>query len=84
MIGLLGAKIWHDAGVDFADPINLAPLAAGVIIGIGGASLVFSPTFNIAGIALGTIVAIVFYHVLRIWSLKHPVDAVESAEVSHV
>src|SRR6478736_1527002 len=35
MIGLLGAKIWKENGVDFANPINLVPVAAGIVIGIG-------------------------------------------------
>ena len=38
MIGLLGAKIWKENGVDFGNPINLVPLAAGIIIAIGGVS----------------------------------------------
>jgi xanthine/uracil permease len=28
MIGLLGARIWIDNRVNFADPVNLVPLAA--------------------------------------------------------
>ncbi len=35
MIGLLGAKIWKENGVDFGNPINLVPIAAGIVIGIG-------------------------------------------------
>ena len=35
MIGLLGAKIWMENRVDFANPLNLVPIAAGIIIGIG-------------------------------------------------
>ncbi|HEY5483995.1 MAG TPA: solute carrier family 23 protein, partial [Propionibacteriaceae bacterium] len=35
MIGLLGAKIWKENNVDFGNPINLVPLAAGIVIGIG-------------------------------------------------
>jgi hypothetical protein len=35
MIGLLGAKIWKENNVDFANPINLVPVAAGIILGIG-------------------------------------------------
>ena len=35
MIGLLGAKIWKENGVDFGNPVNLVPLAAGIIIAIG-------------------------------------------------
>ncbi len=65
MIGLLGAKIWTENGVDFGNPINLVPVAAGIVIGIGGVALTFSANFSLGGIALGTIVAIVAYHVAR-------------------
>ncbi|WP_222263498.1 uracil-xanthine permease family protein [Modestobacter marinus] len=65
MIGLLGAKIWKENRVDFANPINLVPLAAGIIIGIGNVTLVFTETFSLSGIALGTIVAVVGWHLAR-------------------
>lgn len=65
MIGLLGAKIWKENGVDFGNPINLAPVAAGIIIGIGNVSLVFSDSFELSGIALGTIVTVAAYHLAR-------------------
>jgi uracil-xanthine permease len=65
MIGLLGAKIWKENRVDFANPINLVPLAAGIIIGIGDVQLRFSSEYSIGGIALGTIVAVVGWHVAR-------------------
>ena len=39
MIGLLGAKIWKENNVDFSKPRNLVPLAAGIILAIGDASL---------------------------------------------
>ena len=65
MIGLLGAKIWKENRVDFANPINLVPLAAGIIIAIGDVTLVFSDTFSLGGIALGTIVAVAGWHVAR-------------------
>ena len=32
MIGLLGAKIWIENRVDFANPINLVPIGAGIIL----------------------------------------------------
>jgi xanthine/uracil permease len=66
MIGLLGAKIWKENRVDFANPINLVPLAAGIIIAVGNVSLTFTSTFSLAGIALGTIVAVVGWHVARV------------------
>lgn len=71
MIGLLGAKIWKENGVDFGNPINLVPLAAGIIIAIGDTSLVFSPTFQLSGIALGTIVTIAGYHLARWLAPEH-------------
>ncbi len=65
MIGLLGAKIWKENGVDFGNPINLVPVAAGIIIGVGNVSLVFTREFSLTGIALGTIVAVGAYHLAR-------------------
>ncbi len=65
MIGLLGAKIWIENKIDFANPINLVPLAAGIILGIGGVTMQFSDDFSLGGIALGTIVVIVGYHFVR-------------------
>jgi xanthine/uracil permease len=66
MIGLLGAKIWKENGVDFANPINLVPLAAGIVIGIGDVKMKVSDDFTLSGIALGTIVAIAGYHLARV------------------
>nr|WP_306427834.1 solute carrier family 23 protein [Brevibacterium sp. 50QC2O2] len=65
MIGLLGAKIWIENKVDFARPVNMVPIAAGVIIAIGDVSLKFSETFTLSGITLGTIVVLVMYHLGR-------------------
>ncbi len=58
MIGLLGAKIWRENNVDFGNPINLVPLAAGIIIAIGNTSIKVTDTWTLSGIALGTIVAV--------------------------
>lgn len=65
IIGLLGAKIWKENGVDFGNPLNLMPVAAGLIIAIGDTTLRFTDTFSLSGIALGTIVVIVMYHLCR-------------------
>jgi uracil-xanthine permease len=65
MIGLLGAKIWKENRVDFGNPINLVPVAAGIIIAIGNTTLTFTDTFSLGGIALGTLVTIVGYHLVR-------------------
>jgi len=65
MIGLLGAKIWKENRVDFANPINLVPLAAGIIIGIGNVTLQFNDEYQLNGIALGSIVAVLAWHAAR-------------------
>ncbi|CAN7474224.1 nitrate reductase [Terrabacter sp. LjRoot27] len=79
MIGLLGAKIWKENGVDFGNPINLVPVAAGIVIGIGNVSLVFTSDFSLGGIALGTIVAVGAFHVARALA---PADLRERADAA--
>ena len=71
MIGLLGAKIWKENGVDFGNPINLVPVAAGIIIAIGNTSLQVTKDFVLSGIALGTIVTVVTYHLVRALAPPH-------------
>jgi len=66
MIGLLGAKIWIENRVDFGNPINLVPLAAGIIAGIGNLTIKFSDTFSITGIAAGTLIVLIGYHLVHI------------------
>ena len=66
MIGLLGAKIWKENGVDFGRPINLVPISAGIILAIGNGSLKITDDFILSGIALGTIVAVGGYHIARV------------------
>ncbi|GAA2480686.1 solute carrier family 23 protein [Streptomyces thermolineatus] len=71
MIGLLGAKIWVENKVDLGNPINLVPVAAGVIVGIGNVTLEFTDSFSLSGIALGTIIVLTGYHVLRRLAPEH-------------
>src|SRR5438477_179887 len=65
MIGLLGAKIWNEIGVDFGNPIYLVPVAAGIVLAetgpdgkvlVGGQSLV--PVLNMRLAAPGHLVDI--------------------------
>ncbi|KUP97169.1 uracil-xanthine permease family protein [Thermobifida cellulosilytica] len=65
MIGLLGAKIWVENRVDFANPLVLVPIAAGLIAGIGNVSLTFTDSFQISGIALGTLIILGGFHLLN-------------------
>jgi xanthine/uracil permease len=73
MIGLLGAKIWIENRVDFADPVNLVPVAAAIILAIGNVTLQITDDFPLQGIALGTIAVLLGYHVLNV--LRKPDDS---------
>jgi uracil-xanthine permease len=67
MIGLLGAKIWKENNVDFAKPVNLVPISAGIILGIvAGSTLKLAHNFTLQGIALGTVVVVGGYHLARL------------------
>jgi xanthine/uracil permease len=72
MIGLLGAKIWIENRVNFADPANLVPLAAGITAGIGNLTIKVTSTFSIAGIATGTLMVIIGYHAVRPFARRPP------------
>jgi len=78
MIGLLGAKIWIEARVNFADPVNMVPIGAGIILAIGPVVHPISDHFKLEGIALGTIVVLAGYHLLRAISRR-----VSGPEVSY-
>lgn len=68
MIGLLGAKIWVENRVNFGDPVNLVPLAAGLTMGIGLADNAFfnvTKDFPLGGIAMGTLIIVIGYHLAR-------------------
>ncbi|MGH3328378.1 MAG: uracil-xanthine permease family protein [Streptomycetales bacterium] len=71
MIGLLGAKIWIENRVDFADPLNLVPVSAGLILAIGPVRQPITDDFTLEGIALGTVVVLAGYHVLRALAPAH-------------
>jgi uracil-xanthine permease len=73
MIGLLGAKIWIENRVNFADPVNLVPLAAGITAGIGNLTIKVTSTFSISGIATGTLMVIIAYHAVRPFA-RRPAD----------
>jgi uracil-xanthine permease len=85
MIGLLGAKIWKENGVDFADPVNLVPVAAGLIMGIGlGTNGFFAITddFTLGGIAMGTLIIVIGYHLAR-WVAPRATDDGALIAVGH-
>ncbi|MGL5828863.1 MAG: nitrate reductase, partial [Angustibacter sp.] len=66
MIGMLGVRIWLAHRVDFGEPVNLVPVAAGVVVAIGSATIRIGENFALTGVALGSAVTIVGYHLARL------------------
>ena len=65
MIGLLGAKIWKENRVDFANPVNLVASPPASSSASATSRSQITDDFALGGIALGTIVVIVFYHLAK-------------------
>lgn len=80
LIGLIGAKIWVESGVNFGNPVNIVPLAAGLIAAIGDVTLEITENFELSGIVLGTFLLLIFYHIVR-WGKG---EELESENVTHV
>jgi uracil-xanthine permease len=63
LIAVLGARMWVEARTDFHNPVNLFPVAIGLIIGSADYTVAFgSLSFN--GIAVGSFAVIVAYHLM--------------------
>ena len=62
LIGIIGIKIWVDNRVDFSRPVNQYTAAISLVIGIAG--FVTSGDLTFGGIALGTVAALLIYHVM--------------------
>lgn len=64
MIGILGARIWIESKVDFADSNNLIIAAAALIIGISDISWT-KGQYTFTGIVNATLVAVIGYQLLH-------------------
>ena len=64
LIAVLGARIWVEARVDFRDPVNLATAGVALVVGAGDFTLHWGD-YSFAGIAMGTIAAVLIYQILR-------------------
>jgi uracil-xanthine permease len=71
MIAVLGARIWVEARVNFRDPVNLVTAAVALIVGSANYTLGWGD-YEFAGIALGTLAAVVIYQVLRAFQPEIP------------
>ncbi|WP_454299479.1 uracil-xanthine permease family protein [Salana multivorans] len=64
MIGILGARIWVQNRVDFADPVNLTTAAIALIAGIANFTWAWG-ALTFEGIAIGSFGALAIYHAMR-------------------
>ena len=64
LIGIIGVKIWMDNRVDFAKPTNQLTAATALVVAIAPFTFTVG-TVSFNGIALGTVAAIVVYHVMN-------------------
>ncbi|HEY9293916.1 MAG TPA: solute carrier family 23 protein [Microlunatus sp.] len=65
LIGIIGVKIWIDNKVDFSKPVNQFTAAIALIIGIADLTYT-SGKISFGGIALGSVAAIVIYHLMNL------------------
>ena len=80
LIGLIGVKIWIDNRVYFGKPVSQFSAAVAMIIGIADFQIHFGDVvFN--GIALGTIAAVVVYHLMNVIAKARGTDSDESEAV---
>ncbi|MCG7427651.1 NCS2 family nucleobase:cation symporter [Helcobacillus sp. ACRRO] len=64
LIGIVGVRMWVDGVVDFSRPKNQFTAGVALVVGIANVTWQFGDiTFN--GIALGSLAALVIYHVMN-------------------
>jgi len=63
LIAIIGVKIWIDNGVDFSRPVNQFTAAIALVVGAADYTVTLGQ-LTFSGIALGTVAAIVVYHVM--------------------
>lgn len=70
LVGILGVRIWLTNHVDFSLPINQMTAAIPLIIGIADFTWQ-AGELTFTGIALGSIAALLVYHGMRLFGLRH-------------
>lgn len=83
LIGIIGVRMWVENKVDFGRPKNQLTAAVALIMGIANFTLGFG-TLEFGGIILGTVAAILVYHVMdlggRLFRTDVPEEPVAVAE----
>lgn len=79
MIGMMGARIWVQNRVDFSNTINLMTAGAGLIVAIADPQLDVGG-MQFGGITLGTLTAIVVYHLMKVIAKARGTEPIERDE----
>ncbi len=64
LIGIIGIRIWVENKVDFSRPKNQMTAGVALVMGIANYTLVFGDA-EFGGIILGTVAAVVIYHLMN-------------------
>jgi uracil-xanthine permease len=64
LIGVIGIRIWVENKVDFSRPKNQMTAGVALVMGIANYTLVFGQA-EFGGIILGTVAAVIIYHVMN-------------------
>jgi uracil-xanthine permease len=83
MIAIVGARLWVQNKVDFANPINLMTAGTGLIIAIAlfGENVLSIGNMSFGGIALGTAATLVVFHLMRSIAKVRGTEPVEAEEI---
>jgi uracil-xanthine permease len=63
LIGIVGVRMWVDGRVDFSRPKNQITAGVALVVGIANVTWTFGG-IQLTGIALGTLAALVIYHLM--------------------
>ena len=64
LIGIVGVRMWVDGQVDFSRPKNQFTAGVALVVGIANVTWTFEG-IQLTGIALGTLAALVIYHLMN-------------------
>jgi uracil-xanthine permease len=80
MIGMLGVRIWVENKVDFSKPLNIITGAVPLVIGIADFTFTFGAAadgtggITLGGIAIGSVAALVLYHLVKVLQTARGID----------
>ena len=81
LIGIVGVRMWVDGKVDFSKPNNQSTAGVALVVGIANVTWTFDG-IQLTGIALGTLAALIIYHLMTLIGRATGTDAVHQEPVA--